>query len=325
MAVLPREFHGIRDRGGSYRALLRDPAVPNYAIGIWSDVSLFGPDDCGVWPIGERYHGGGVSYKLSGVECWRNSFGAPGEMRSLRTTLPSLELRFSNLDSLSPDSYSFFVSGFAEGGWSHYYHAGIRFTASLTSGTDRISFTPRATYSGSISTLTIPGTDPSGTVSGSGTAYQFNFDGSTYMVGDLVVDRAFSIPLSMPLLTLTIPNYGSICPYENISEQTVTIYELTPPGKYPLKLGETTLVSFPKHTVPPRGIVRLGTPGLYYIVGPPIKWIDPETGREREWLPDYRYYLRSEYCQNLAVGFIDGHGEGQGFNPGFFALVSPPR
>ncbi|MDW8358908.1 hypothetical protein [Thermus sp.] len=261
-AVAPRPL-SLAD-GWSVFHSIRDPNVPGYEIRVTTnDFSIGGPDDCGGNYTAAPYdYRKGIHFKISGVGCWTDGFGAPGDMNAIRATLPSLTAnarglwRFSGFSSSGFSSDEFLILYYLLSpriNWDNW----PTFQASAT-------FTPRGFYYGNFSTTSVPGTATGGgeTISASGRVFTFSMTDGRY--GENVLDYGSS--LSFPPVSLTLPNYLGTCTLRNGSGTVVTVYELTPPTTFTVHslLGSSSY-TFPRRTLNPGGTVSLGRPGLYYF------------------------------------------------------------
>lgn len=242
------------------RTTFSDPNVPGYALVFDMSTRFHGPDDCGGYYEDGYDPQGGIHYKLSGADCWATGFGAPGDLGSVRTFLPSLTVHFRYIQAR--------LSGFTVLGTDIASKISSRLPHYAPTSPNTVSaiYTPPATYRGNVYESTRTGTASAGgeTVTGSGVVYNFSFSAIWSIGSTNLVDTFLS--LNPPTISYTFPNYTGTCTVKNITtDKTLTIYELTPPQTFSGRPGEARQVSFPRKILPPGGTNTLGKGGLYYM------------------------------------------------------------
>ena len=256
-AVLPGNLLAI-DRS----AYFRDPNVPGYElVGRVENRAIFGPDDCGGTYEDPLMPTNGILYKISGADCTSDTFGAPGESRSLYLSFPSLTLRDYIDQRMYPNVTNHSGAPHLRDAWSAYG------APRMNTGRERreTTFTPRAWVRGNLSSYPSSGTATGGgeTRSGVGTAYRFNpWDAS---LNSAFYDLGWNISLRY---SWTLKPYTKTCTVRNITsgpnQKSFTIYELTPAQTFIGEPGRVHYVSFPRHTLGIGGSLSLKAPGIYY-------------------------------------------------------------
>ncbi|WP_243095652.1 hypothetical protein [Thermus thalpophilus] len=256
-------------------------------------VSVSGPDDCGGTATDAYSPNEGVTFILSGADCWDTGFGAPSAMGSVRASLPTLTAQFSPSPNIIP-------SGYSSGNPTSYLPSRLQsFTAPSKQS---VSFTPRATYNMTVGSTQQSGTATSGTSTTTATGQMLTVASWwDTLQGNNVLSSLGYFP---PTFTYTFSNYARSCTLTYTGTSTVTVYDLAPPNtSLSFTPGGTTYYTPKSYT--------LSSSSNKITVGDSLYYVTPTSELSK---------LSASGC-TLSTSFTSGATQTDiSLNPGFFVL-----
>jgi hypothetical protein len=247
--AVPPDFHSFATSGNSYY-VFGAQGYRVFAYYLGKTASVTGPDDCGgtyrdFYPAS----GGGINFVISGADCDKNMWGAPGTPGTSYISMPSLTLTAAVSGGLGDVSGTTFSSP-----------ASYRYSLSWTSKS--FTYQPSPYISGNAYTTPVSSQLPDGTVVYSDVV-QFSPYG--YTDGMAIVSGS---PIGIGLPDLIIPPRSPKCTFKNnTSNQTFTVYLLDPPGTYSLSSLPGGMVPAQTSQLSP-GASATYPPGFYLVQDP---------------------------------------------------------
>jgi hypothetical protein len=219
-----------------------------FAYYLFKYASVRGPDDCGgIYTDPYPESGGGINFAISGADCDRNMWGAPGKPGTSYTSVPSLTLIAEVKGSYWGDMYK------------RPFYPLVPYRYSLSWSRKEFTYQPSAYISGSAYTTSVSSRLPDGTVVYS-KAVQFNpygyTDGMAIVAGN---------PIGIEVPSLIIPSRNPKCTFKNRTSNEITVYLLDPPGTYSLSSLPGGMVPAQTSRLSP-GASATYPPGFYLVL-----------------------------------------------------------